>query len=221
LSVHYNAAFASSQFQRKIRDLEQDVLRMGILVGNSCRLSHEALFERNLAAIDQIIKLDENIDQFYRQIDSQSVQLMSIASPVAQDLRLLSAFIQIVRDLERIGDYAEDLSKIAGKLFRYPAHECMPKIKEMSENTQRMLDKSLTAITNLDGQAYQEIDRLDDQVDQAYSQVYRMLSSSADFQGPLEPVILLILSSRHLERMADHANNVARRIRYVVTGERN
>jgi phosphate transport system protein len=134
---------------------------------------------------------------------------------------LLSAFIQIVRDLERIGDYAEELSKIAGKLFRYPAHECMPKIKEMSDNTQRMLDKSLTAIINLDGQAYQEIDRLDDQVDQAYAQVYRMLSSPADFQGPLEPVILLILSSRHLERMADHANNVARRIRYVVTGERN
>ncbi len=194
---------------------------MGILVGNSCRLSHEALFDRNLAAIDQIIKLDEDIDQFYRQIDGQSVQLMSIASPVAQDLRLLSAFIQIVRDLERIGDYAEDLGKIAGQLFRYPAHECMPQIEQMSNKTRLMLEKSLTAITNLDGQAYQEIDRLDDQVDQAYTQVYQTLSSQQDFKGSLEPVILLILSSRHLERMADHANNVSRRIRYVVTGERN
>jgi phosphate transport system protein len=84
-----------------------------------------------------------------------------------------------------------------------------------------MLDQSLTAIIHLDGQAYQEIDRLDDQVDQAYAQVYQMLSSQQNFQGSLEPAILLILSSRHLERMADHANNVARRIRYVVTGKRN
>lgn len=194
---------------------------MGILVGNSCRLSHEALFDRNLAAIDQIIKLDEDIDQFYRQIDGQSVQLMSIASPVAQDLRLLSAFIQIVRDLERIGDYAENLGEIAGQLFRYPVHECMPQIEQMSNKTRLMLEKSLTAITNLDGQAYQEIDRLDDQVDQVYTQIYQTLSSQQNFQGSLEPVILLILSSRHLERMADHANNVSRRIRYVVTGDRN
>jgi phosphate transport system protein len=221
LPVNYNSAFASSQFQRKIRELEQDLLRMGILVGNSCRLAHTALFERNLSAIDRIVKLDEEIDKFYRQIDSQSAQLMSIASPVAQDLRLLSAFIQIVRDLERIGDYAEELGEIAGQLFRYPVHECMPQIEKMSSTTRLMLEKSLTAITNVDGKAYQELDLLDDEVDKTYAHIYQTLSSQRDIQGSLEPVILLILSSRHLERMADHANNVARRIRYVVTGERN
>ncbi len=194
---------------------------MGILVGNSCRLAHEALFDRNLSAIDRIVKLDEEIDEFYRQIDGQSAQLMSIASPVAQDLRLLSAFIQIVRDLERIGDYAEELGEIAGQLFIYPVHECMPQIETMSSKTRSMLEKSLTAVTNVDGEAYRAIERLDDEVDQAYAQVYHKLASQRDFSGSLEPVILLILSSRHLERMADHANNVARRIRYVVTGERN
>ncbi len=224
MSVHYNSAFASSQFQRKIRELEQDVLRMGILVGNSCRLAHEALFDRNLSAIDRIVKLDEEIDKFYRQIDGQSVQLMSIASPVAQDLRLLSAFIQIVRDLERIGDYAEDLGQIAYGLFRYPEYQddsCMQPMAQMSKQMQVMLEKSLTAITDLDRQAYQEIDRLDDEVDQAYTQIYQILATRQNIQGSLEPVVLITLSSRHLERMADHANNVARRIRYVVTGERN
>lgn len=197
---------------------------MGILVGNSCRLAHEALFNGNLAAIDNIIRLDEEIDKFYRQIDGQSVQLMSIASPVAQDLRLLSAFIQIVRDLERIGDYAEDISQMAGKLFRYPEHRedpCMLPMAQMSKKTQLMLDKSLTAITDLDRQAYQEINQLDDAVDQAYNQIYQILATRKNVQGSLEPVILLALSSRHLERMADHANNVARRIRYVVSGKRN
>jgi phosphate transport system protein len=219
LSVHYNSAFASSQFQRKIRELEQDVLRMGILVGNSCRLAHEALFDRNLSAIDRITTLDEEIDKFYRQIDGQSVQLMSIASPVAQDLRRLSAFIQIVRDLERIGDYAEDLGKIAGQLFPYPIHECMPQIENMSSKTRSMLEQSLTAVTKLDGEAYREIDRLDDEVDQSYDLVYTTLAAQQNFAGALEPILLLILSSRHLERMADHANNVARRIHYVVSAQ--
>jgi phosphate transport system protein len=214
-----NSAFASSQFQRKIRELEQDVLRMGALVENSCRLAHEALFARNLSAIDNIVNLDKEIDKFYRQIDVDSAQLMAIASPVAQDLRLLNAFIQMVRDLERIGDYAEDLAGIAFKLFPYPVHACMPQMEEMSNNTRAMLAKSLIAVSNLDGEAQKSIEQLDDEVDAAYEQIYHSLAFQRDVPGILEPVLLLALSIRHLERMADHANNVARRVSYVVTGQ--
>jgi phosphate transport system protein len=209
----------SSQFQRKISLLEQDVLRMGALVEQSCRLSHQALFGRDLTAVDKIITLDTEIDKFYRQIDMDSAQLMAIASPVAQDLRLLNAFIQMVRDLERIGDYAEDLGEISIKLFPYPVHDCMKQLESMSHKTRTMLARSLVAVSNLDSDARNAIELLDDEVDNTYDLVYAQLGSQRDFQGNLEPILLLALIMRNLERMADHANNVARRVHYIVTGQ--
>jgi phosphate transport system protein len=209
----------SSQFQRKISLLEQDVLRMGALVEQSCRLSHQALFGRDLTAVDKIIAIDTEIDKFYRQIDMDSAQLMAIASPVAQDLRLLNAFIQMVRDLERIGDYAEDLGEISIKLFPYPVHDCMKQLESMSHKTRTMLARSLVAVSNLDSDARNAIELLDDEVDNTYDLVYAQLGSQRDFQGNLEPILLLALIMRNLERMADHANNVARRVHYIVTGQ--
>jgi phosphate transport system protein len=209
----------SSQFQRKISLLEQDVLRMGALVEQSCRLSHQALFGRDLTAVDKIIAIDTEIDKFYRQIDMDSAQLMAIASPVAQDLRLLNAFIQMVRDLERIGDYAEDLGEISIKLLPYPVHDCMKQLESMSHKTRTMLARSLVAVSNLDSDARNAIELLDDEVDNTYDLVYAQLGSQRDFKGNLEPILLLALIMRNLERMADHANNVARRVHYIVTGQ--
>jgi phosphate transport system protein len=209
----------SSQSQRKISALEQDVLRMGALVEQSCRFSHEALFDRDLTAVDRIIATDDEIDRFYRQIEMDSAQLMSIASPAAQDLRLLNAFIQMVRDLERIGDYAEELGEFAVKLFPYPVHSSMADLETMSHKTRTMLAKSLIAVSNLDSEAQGAIEKLDDEVDATYDLVYRELANQRDFRGNLEPILLLALSVRSLERMADHANNVARRVHYIVTGQ--
>jgi phosphate transport system protein len=209
----------ASQFQRKISSLEQDVLRMGALVEQSCRFSHEALFQRDLTAVDRIIATDDKIDRFYRQIEIDSAQLMSIASPAAQDLRLLNAFIQMVRDLERIGDYAEELGEFAIKLFPYPVHSSMADLETMSHKTRTMLAKSLMAVSNLDSDARSAIEKLDDEVDATYDLVYQRLATQRDFRGNLEPILLLALSVRTLERMADHANNVARRVHYIVTGQ--
>jgi phosphate transport system protein len=211
-------AAESSPFQKKIRALEQDILRMGALVEKSCRLSHEAMFGRNLTALKEIDQIDQEIDKFYRRIDVESAQLMAIASPAAKDLRILNAFIQMVRDLERVGDYAEDLGDLAVKMFPYPVHECMPELEKMSTTTRTMLAKSLVAVAELDGEARGALENLDDEVDASYELIYEHLASQHNFQGKLEPVMLLTLSIRCLERMADHANNVARRVNYIITG---
>jgi phosphate transport system protein len=206
-------------FQKKIRALEQDILRMGALVEKSCRLSHEAMFGRNLAALKEIDAIDREVDKFYRRIDMESAQLMAIASPAAKDLRTLNAFIQMVRDLERVGDYAEDLGALAVKMFPYPVHECMPELEKMSTTARTMLAKSLVAVAELDGASHGSLEYLDDQVDASYELIYEQLASQQNFRGSLEPVMLLTLSIRCLERMADHANNVARRVEYIVTGQ--
>ncbi|MFN5966143.1 MAG: phosphate signaling complex PhoU family protein, partial [Pseudanabaena sp.] len=108
-----------SEFERQLHRLEQDTLRMGALVENSFLLAHSALFERDLEAATRIDPQDKQIDQLYRQIEMDCINLIALQSPVARDLRLLSALMQLIRDIERIGDYAENLGDIAIKLFPY------------------------------------------------------------------------------------------------------
>ena len=212
--------FERAHFQRRLRRLERDILRMGALVENSFRLSHQALFARNLTAAEQLPLLDKQIDQFYRQIELECAALITLEGPVAQDLRLLSAFMQLVRDLERIGDYAEDLGEIALKIFPYPPHPCVPQIETMSHHAQAMLATSLVALADLDAIAGRSVKRLDDVVDTAYKTVYQTLASERDIKGVVEPILLLALVIRHLERMADHATNIGQRVAYIVTGQR-
>lgn len=208
-------------FRRILKKLEQDVLRMGTLVEDSFRLSHQALFERQLEAVEKVALLDKRIDQYYRQIESDCSSLMILQSPVAQDLRFLSACMQLVRDLERIGDYSKDLAEIAIRSFLYTPHDCIKEIEQMSHHAQFMLATSLVALADLDGEVGRQIKQLDDTVDDAYDRVYQILAFQKDLKGVVEPILLMGLTIRHLERMADHATNIGQRVSYIVTGLRN
>ena len=209
-----------THFERCLRRLEQEVLRMGTLVEESFRLSHQCLFSRNLEAAPKINALDKQIDKYYRQIELDCATLMTLQAPVAQDLRVLSAFMQLVRDLERIGDYAQDLTELALKLVAYPPHACLGEIEAMSEHAQLMLSTSLVALADLDPNAGPKVKKLDDTVDDAYDRLYDILANQRDIKGVVEPILLLALIIRHLERMADHATNIAQRVSYIVTGHR-
>lgn len=193
---------------------------MGALVEESFRMAHRSLCQRNIEVVSKILLLDRKIDLLYHQIEIECAELMAISSPAAQDLRLLSAFMQMVRDLERIGDYAKDIGEISLKLFPYPIHPCMATIEQMSHNARAMLQASLVALANLDGTAGPTIHKLDDTVDLAHDEVYQILASQTDIQGSIEPIILMALTIRHLERMADHATNIAYRVTFIVTGSR-
>jgi phosphate transport system protein len=196
------------------------MLLMGALVEQSFRLAHRSLFQREIGIAEEIPKIDRKIDNFYHQIELECAELMAIASPVAQDLRRLSAFMQMVRDLERIGDYAKDISQISLKLFPYQAHPCLPAIEQMSHHARAMLEASLAALASLDRTAGPTIHKLDDDVDRAYDEIYQTLATQTNLNGSIEPTILLALTIRHLERMADHATNIAYRVTFIVTGSR-
>lgn len=206
--------------ERSLKQVQQDVLRMGTLVEQSFRLSHQCLFARDIKAAKTIIHLEKRIDKYYRQIELDCAALMTLQAPVAQDLRLLSAFMQLVRDLERIGDYAQDLTEMSLKLIKYPPHFCMNEVEAMSEHAQLMLATSLVALADLDAEAGENIKKLDDTVDDAYERLYNLLAYQRDVPGVVEPLLLLGLILRHLERMADHATNIGQRVAYIVTGQR-
>jgi phosphate transport system protein len=208
------------QFERQLRRVQRDVLRMGALVENSCWLARKALCDRDLEAAHQISLQDKQIDRLYRQIESDCVNLMALQSPVTQDLRLLSALIQLIRDLERIGDYAEDIGEIAVKLFPYPVHSCMDRVRIMLDRCRAMLAMGLAALSELDAESGLDIKFKDDAVDSDYESLYNLLVRSNVPQGTVEPIVLLVLAIRHLERMADHATNIGKRVAYIVTGQR-
>jgi len=207
-------------FERQLKRIQRDVLRMGALVENSFWLARQALFEANLEAPEKIARQDKQIDQLYRQIEQDCVALIALQSPVAQDLRLLSALMQLVRDLERIGDYAEDLGEIAVRLFPYEPSVYMVQIKPMCDRCRAMLAMSLAALSDLDAEQGLAVKIRDDAVDLDYETLYHALSQEHNIQGVVEPIVLLVLVIRHLERMADHATNIGKRVAYIVTGQR-
>ncbi|HEY9629450.1 MAG TPA: phosphate signaling complex protein PhoU [Coleofasciculaceae cyanobacterium] len=208
------------EFERQIRRVQRDVLRMGALVENSCWLARRSLFDRDLEAAQQIVMQDKQIDQLYRQIELDCVNLIALQTPVTQDLRLLSALMQLIRDLERIGDYAEDLGEIAVKLFPYPVHSCMDDVQIMLDRCRAMLAMGLVALSDLDAESGLDIKIKDDAVDSDYETLYNLLAHQTDVKGTIEPIVLLVLVIRHLERMADHATNIGKRVAYIVTGQR-
>ena len=208
-----------SEFERQLHRLEQDSLRMGALVENSFFLAHAALFERDLEAATRINAQDRQIDQIYHQIEIDCINMIALQSPVARDLRLLSALMQLIRDIERIGDYAENLGEIAIKLFSYPPLPYLGELQIMSNRSRAMLAMSLESLANLDANIGLQIKAKDDAVDDDYKQIYNLLAAQRLFGEPMEPVMLMVLAIHHLERMADHAANVGLRVAYIVTGK--
>ncbi len=210
-----------THLERSLKQVQQEVLRMGTLVEKSFRMSHQSLFSRDLDAAKKITSVEKSIDKYYRQIEMDCATLMTLQSPVAQDLRLLSALMQLVRDLERIGDYAQDLAEMSTKLIKYEPHQCMEQIKDMSEHAQFMLATSLVALADLDAETGKSIKELDNTVDEAYEELYNFLAFQENVPGVIEPILLMGLIVRHLERMADHATNIGQRVAYIVTGKIN
>jgi phosphate transport system protein len=207
-------------FERQILRVQRDLLRMGALVENSCVLARDALCDRNLDAAQKLKAHDKQIDQFYRQIELDCMHLFTLQSPGAEELRRIGAFMQMVRDLERIGDYAEDIGEVAIKLFPYPVHPLMGRVQTMLDRCRSMVAMSLLSVSNLDAESGLEIKQKDDAIDTDYDDLYALLAHQTDLAGSVEPTVLLVLAIRYLERIADHATNIGKRVAYIVTGER-
>jgi phosphate transport system protein len=193
---------------------------MGALVENSCLLARNALCDRNLEAAQQLKAHDKQVDQFYRQIEVDCIELLTHPPQGMQDLRHVSAFMQLIRDLERIGDYAKDIGEVAIQLFPYPAHPAVEQIQVMIDRCRSMVALSLVAVSDLNADVGMDIKVKDDAVDEDYDLLYNRLVNSDPTFTKVEVIVSLVLVIRYLERIADHATNVGRRIAYVVTGER-
>ena len=207
-------------YGEQLAAIEDALLSMTKLVQRSVDRSSHALLEADIQAADQVVAGDDAIDLLRDTIEDQVSELLALQQPVAGDLRMLMAAIRMVADLERMGDLAVHIAKVAK--MRYPAvaipDEMLPTMQRAAEVAIAMVGELTAIVGERDLEAVASIEARDEEMDQLRRQEFRIILSDSWAHG-VEPAIDLALLGRYYERIADHAVTLARRIVYLVTGE--
>jgi phosphate transport system protein len=207
-------------FDRHLHELQDDLLVMGSMVEKSLERSMEALKNRNLEMARQVIEDDAKINQKRFDIEEKCVELTATQQPMASDLRIIIAILNIIVDLERIADHAEGNAKIAVMIGNEPPLKPLIDLPRMNQKTVDMLRRSLDAFCNRDAEAARNICGEDDEVDNLYDQVFReLLTFMAEDGRTITRATRLIWVAHNLERSADRVTNICERVVYLVTGK--
>ena len=208
-------------FDQDLEALRRELLLMGEVVKQTIKNAVTALQTKDMALARSVMDGDDIIDRMQVEIEDRCIALIARQQPVATDLRILGTGLKITTDLERIGDHAFDIAKIAVEIGAEPLIKPLVDIPRMAELAQAMLQDCLQAYLNLDVQLAEKVIRDDDKVDQLYLQVYRdLLNYMIDDPTTINQATQLLFVARYLERIADHSTNVAEWVIYLVTGER-
>ncbi len=207
-------------FETEIKQVKDEVLLLGSMVEESILNSVEALKKRDLKAARKILETDRDINQKRFQIESQLMILIATQQPMAHDLRLLASIMEIISELERMGDYAKGIANINLRMGDQPLLKPLIDIPRMAQKGVDMLHGALTAFVNEDIEAARKIPVEDDEVDALYNQVYRELMTFviAD-PTTIERANWLLWVAHNLERVADRVTNICERTVFIVTGE--
>ena len=209
-----------SAFHKKLREIQDDILIMGSMVSKATLLAIEALQKRDLALANQIIADDKKINRKRFDIEEKCIQLIATQQPMASDLRTIVAVLNIITELERIGDYAEGNAKITIMIGNEPPLKPLVDIPRMAEKTADMLNRSLSAFINHDADAAIKISAEDDFMDNLYDQVFReLLTFMAEDPKTITRATRLMWTAHNLERAADRVTNICERVVYIVTGK--
>lgn len=207
-------------FDRHLHELQDEVLIMGSMVEKALDRSTEALKKRDLELARQVIADDAKINQKRFEIENKCIELIISQQPMASDLRMIVAVLNIIIDLERIGDHAEGNAKIAVLIGNEPPLKPLIDLPRMAEKTRDMLRRSLDAFVNHDAETAGRICDEDDEVDQLYDQVFReLLTFMAEDPRTITRATRLIWVGHNLERSADRVTNICERVIYLVTGK--
>lgn len=204
-------------FEDELQALKQRLLHMGALVEERVHDAVLALMERRLDRAERIAGADREVNDLQIEIDDRCLKLLALQQPMATDLRLITAAMKINSELERIGDQAVNIAQNVAALLRYPPVKPQIDIARMAEITQQMTRDSLDAFVGRDPALARDVLKRDDQVDSLKDHVFRVLLTymMAD-PGTIERCLALILISRNLERIADHATNIAEDVVFLV-----
>jgi phosphate transport system protein len=204
----------------ELEDIRHCLVELANTVGSQMSTATTALLDADVALADLVIAGDEQIDATRESIDQRCFTLLARQQPVATDLRTIVVATRIASDLERMGDLAEHIAKVAR--MRFPDHavpqEVRPAFLEAGHVAEMLVAKAGTVIATRNVDAARELETDDDAMDRIHRGLFRQVLSD-DWPYGIEAAIDITLLGRYYERFADHAVSVARRVRYLVTGE--
>ena len=208
-----------TDFDRDLRDLQDELLTLGGMVEKAIAKSLDALKNRDLALSEEVIAEDDIIDERRFELEEKCIDLMATQQPLAGDLRIIITVLHVAVELERMGDYAEGIAKISVAMGSEPPLKPLIDIPRMADKSSDMLRRSLDAFVNRDIAAAYQICEDDDEVDALYDQVYNeLLIYMMSDPGTIRRATYLLWVAHDLERIADRTTNIAERVIFLVTG---
>jgi phosphate transport system protein len=207
-------------FHKKLRQIQDEILAMGSVVEKAIGQSIDALKNRDIDNANRIIKDDLNINRKRYEIEEKCIQLIATQQPMASDLRNIICILNIITELERIGDYAEGIAGIVLMIGDEPPLKPLIDIPRMADKTRDMLHRSLDALVNHDAETARQIASEDDEIDGLYDQVFReLISFMIEDPKTITRATRLIWVAHNLERAADRVTNICERVVFFVTGK--
>jgi len=206
-------------FDEELKEVKEKLLRMAALVEESIAQSIQGLKEEREDLPREVLRREDEVNSLDVEVDGLGLKLLALNQPMAIDLRFISVVLRIGRDLERMGDLAVNIAERTLDIIRFPRLKPLIDIPRMADAAQKMVRDSLTAFIEKDADLARDICRRDDDVDQLNDQVFReLLTYMMQDPSSISRAVDLILVSRNLERIADHATNIAEDVIYFVEG---
>ncbi|HYV87237.1 MAG TPA: phosphate signaling complex protein PhoU [Candidatus Polarisedimenticolia bacterium] len=207
-------------FDEELKQLSQMVAQMGGLAEAQLQTAIEALVARDAEGAARVVKSDVRIDQLERQISNQTIRMLALRQPMAQDLRQVVAALKISSDIERIGDYAANVAKRAIALTQSPPMRPVGAIARMGRLVQQIIKDTLDAYSDNNAEKAIAAWKRDQEVDDMYNSLFReLLTYMMEDPRNIGPSTHLMFIAKNIERIGDHATNVAEIIHFLVRGE--
>lgn len=209
-----------SQFEDQLESLRNRLLLMASEADRAVSESIRALTERDVSAAERVIQNDDAIDRLDLEIEMECMRLLALQQPIATDLRLVGTAMKVITDLERIGDHAVDIAKVARKLAGSDHSKPLADFPRMASAVRNMLKMALEAFVRHDTSLVAKVVEADDEIDD----LFHVIRSDLHAAMQADPSVVvdgsyLLFVAHYLERMADHAVNIAERVYYVETGQ--
>ena len=209
---------AVRHFQEELEALQARLLEMGGIAEERVRAAVQGLVTRDPDVIEKVLRGDEPINELHIEIDNRCFTLLALHQPMATDLRAIVSAVKINTDLERVGDLAVNIAEAATRYATHPPVKRLIDIPQMGDIAQAMLHDALDSFVRRDMRLAQQVLDQDDLLDALKTQVFReLLTYMLHDPSTVEPALDLILISRHLERIGDHATNIAEDVIFMVS----
>jgi phosphate transport system protein len=211
---------ARSRYHEELEALETEIVTLGDLAERALAEAMESLLRRDPELADKVIAGDDEVDRHYLDVEKRILLLLARQTPVASDLRLVSAILHINLHLERVGDMAVNIAKMAKVTMEWPSNETvLQHLQEMADVAGTMLRTAIAAFVRRDLKLCRVLPKMDDPVDRLNRGMYREVAALAGDPRMLEWGIHMNVVSRQLERVADHAVDIGEQVAFLLTGE--